>query len=84
MKCMTCYKYAHELHPRYHYKFVLMTHVLLVPDKCKSVFWPNLPLKKFLARFLAGIYTTLPFWKYAEIAIKKIFLAGFLPKFVVY
>ena len=33
----------------YHYKFVLMTHVLLVPDKCTPDFSPKYTIKKFFS-----------------------------------
>ena len=47
IKRVLCCKYTNELYPRYHYKFVLMTHVLLVPDKCTPEICPKLLLKKF-------------------------------------
>ena len=51
IKRMLCCKYANELYHRYHYKFVLMTHVSLVPDKCTPDFWLKYAIKKFFARF---------------------------------
>ena len=54
IKRMLCCKYTNELIPPYHYKFVLMTHVLLVPDKCTPEIHPKYAIKKI---FLAGFFS---------------------------
>ena len=94
IKCMTCFKYYMNYTP-YHYKFVLMICVLLVPDKCIPDFIRNLYHRNLYhiiildmcqtnaRRKLAEIYTTLPLWTCAENTFKKIFSRDFLPKYAV-